>query len=206
MTPVDAPVVPRHLRELAELTGDDDGAQRVAWTERWVTARDWLRGQLAEIPGVEVHTDPAGNIWATLPGESERSVVVGGHLDSVPNGGWLDGALNVTAALEVLRAVAGGPRPALTLRLVDWADEEGARFGRSLVGSSACAGTLDPDVAARPDATATASRCPTRSPPRASTSTACSRPAPSCATSRPTWSCTSSRGRCSSASTGRSGW
>ncbi|MEZ0284819.1 MAG: Zn-dependent hydrolase [Thermoleophilia bacterium] len=146
MTPVDAPVVPRHLRELAELTGDDDGAQRVAWTERWVTARDWLRGQLAGIPGVEVHTDPAGNIWATLPGESDRSVVVGGHLDSVPNGGWLDGALNVTAALEVLRAVAGGPRPALTLRLVDWADEEGARFGRSLVGSSACAGTLDTDA------------------------------------------------------------
>jgi hydantoinase/carbamoylase family amidase len=146
VTPVDAPVVPRHLRELAELTGDEDGAQRVAWTDPWVTARGWLRGQLAGIPGLEVHTDPAGNIWATLPGESERSVVVGGHLDSVPNGGWLDGALNVTAAVEVLRAVAAGPRPPLTLRLVDWADEEGARFGRSLVGSSACAGSLDPET------------------------------------------------------------
>jgi acetylornithine deacetylase/succinyl-diaminopimelate desuccinylase-like protein len=115
VTPVDAPVVPRHLRELADLTGDEDGAQRVAWTDRWVTARDWLGARLAEIPGVEVHADAAGNIWATLPGERERSVVVGGHLDSVPNGGWLDGALNVTAALEVLRAVAAGPAPALTL-------------------------------------------------------------------------------------------
>ena len=146
MTPLDAPLVPRQLRELAQLTGDEDGAQRVAWTDRWVVAQDWLRARLAEVPGVEVHTDPAGNIWGTLPGESERSVVVGGHLDSVPDGGWLDGALNVLAALEVLRAIAAGPTPPLTVRLVDWADEEGARFGRSLVGSSACAGSLDPDA------------------------------------------------------------
>jgi hydantoinase/carbamoylase family amidase len=66
-------------------------------------------------------------------------VVVGSHLDSVPAGGWLDGALGVFAALEVLRTAG---RPAATLRLVDWADEEG-RFGRSLFGSSAAAGTLD---------------------------------------------------------------
>jgi allantoate deiminase len=138
--------VPRQLGELAELTGDEDGAQRVAWTDRWLMAQDWLRARLAEIPGVEVHTDPAGNIWGRLPGESERSVVLGGHLDSVPDGGWLDGALNVLAALEVLRAIAAGPTPPLSVRLVDWADEEGARFGRSLVGSSACAGSLDPET------------------------------------------------------------
>jgi N-carbamoyl-L-amino-acid hydrolase len=145
VTLLDERRVPRQLRELAELTGDEDGAQRVAWTDRWVAARDWLRAELAQIPAVEVHTDPAGNIWATLPGTSRRSVVLGGHLDSVPDGGWLDGALNVLAALEVLRALAAGPTPPLTLRLVDWADEEGARFGRSLVGSSACAGSLDPE-------------------------------------------------------------
>jgi allantoate deiminase len=146
MTPVDAQLVPRRLRELAQLTGDEGGAQRVAWTDRWVVAQDWLRARLAEIPGVEVHTDQAGNIWGTLPGDSERSVVIGGHLDSVPDGGWLDGALNVVAALAVLRAIADGPTPPLTVRLVDWADEEGARFGRSLVGSSACAGSLDPEL------------------------------------------------------------
>ena len=65
----------------------------MAWSDTHTRARDWLRERLAEIPGVEVHTDPAGNIWAALPGESERSVVVGGHIDSVPDGGWLDGAL-----------------------------------------------------------------------------------------------------------------
>ena len=132
------------LKRLRELTGDEDGAQRVAWTDTWIQARDWLRSELDQIPGVEVHWDAAGNTWATLRGDSERSVVLGGHLDSVPNGGWLDGALNVVAALETLRALADEPRP-LTLRLVDWADEEGARFGRSLLGSSACAGSLDPD-------------------------------------------------------------
>ena len=132
------------LRELARLTGDDDGAQRVAWTDTWMTANDWFREELAGIDGVTVDSDEAGNIWATAPGDSERSVIIGGHLDSVPNGGWLDGVLDVVAGLEVLRALAPEPR-GLTLKLVSWADEEGARFGRSLFGSSACAGTLEPD-------------------------------------------------------------
>ena len=130
------------LQELRRLTGDEDGAQRVAWTDTWIAAREWLRSELDGIEGVSVETDEAGNTWATAPGESERFVIVGGHLDSVPDGGWLDGALNVLAGLEVLRALAPEPRP-LTLKLVDWADEEGARFGRSLLGSSACAGSLD---------------------------------------------------------------
>jgi N-carbamoyl-L-amino-acid hydrolase len=132
------------LQELASLTGDDDGAQRVAWTDTWAKANDWFREELAGIDGVTVDSDEAGNIWATAPGDSERFVIIGGHLDSVPNGGWLDGALNVVAGLEVLRALAPEPR-GLTLKLVSWADEEGARFGRSLLGSSACAGTLEPD-------------------------------------------------------------
>ena len=142
---VDTERAVRGLRELAALTSDERGAQRVAWTDTWVAARDWLRGELDGIGGVTVETDPAGNTWATLPGDDERFVIVGSHLDSVPDGGWLDGALGVIAALEVLRALAAAPRP-LTLKLVDWADEEGARFGRSLLGSSACAGTLDPDA------------------------------------------------------------
>jgi allantoate deiminase len=144
MAAVDAPRAVAELRELARLTGDGDGAQRVAWTDTWVKAKDWFRGELGGVDGVTVDADEAGNLWATLPGDDERFVIVGGHLDSVPDGGWLDGALNVVAGLEVLRALADEPRP-LTVKLVSWADEEGARFGRSLLGSSATAGSLEPD-------------------------------------------------------------
>jgi beta-ureidopropionase / N-carbamoyl-L-amino-acid hydrolase len=130
------------LKELRSLTADDNGAQRVAWTDTWLRARDWYGKKLAELP-VEHHYDAAGNNWATLKGESEKCLLIGGHLDSVPNGGWLDGCLDVLAGLEVLRRFASefNGRPPVTIRLVDWADEEGARFGRSLLGSSAFAGT-----------------------------------------------------------------
>ncbi len=142
---VDARRAVEELKELANLTGGPEGARRVAWTDEWTRARDWLRAKLGEIEGItEVETDEAGNIWATAPGDSERSVILGGHIDSVPNGGWLDGALNVVGALEVMRALAPQRRP-VTLRLVDWADEEGARFGRSLFGSGSAAGALKPD-------------------------------------------------------------
>ena len=141
---VDARRAVEELKELAALTGGPGGARRVCWTDEWAKARGWLREKLSEIEGVEVETDEAGNLWATAPGDSESAVLLGGHLDSVPNGGWLDGALNTVAALEVLRVLAPQSRP-VTLRLVDWADEEGARFGRSLFGSGAAAGTLKPD-------------------------------------------------------------
>ncbi len=129
------------LRELRALTGDEDGAQRVAWTETWRAARAWLAASLAELP-LEHDRDVAGNDWYTLGGRSERTVLIGGHLDSVPNGGWLDGCLNVVAGAEVLRRIADEGTPPVTVRLVDWADEEGARFGRSLFGSSAAAGSM----------------------------------------------------------------
>jgi N-carbamoyl-L-amino-acid hydrolase len=129
------------LEELRGLTGDENGAQRVAWTETWETARGWLRTTLAGTGAAET-IDAAGNQWFTLRGDSERALVLGGHLDSVPNGGWLDGSLNVVAGAEVLRRIAEQGRPPLTVRLVSWADEEGARFGRSLFGSSAAAGSM----------------------------------------------------------------
>jgi len=132
------------LKELRALTSDANGAQRVAFTPTWLAARAWLRKKLEALP-VEIHNDAAGNTWATLRGESERSLLMGGHMDSVPNGGWLDGCLNVLAGLEILRRINAqyqGKSP-ITVRLVDWADEEGARFGKSLFGSSACSGSLD---------------------------------------------------------------
>jgi len=127
------------LRELQELTGNADGAQRVAWTDTWVAAQDWMAGKL---DGIAMEFDEARNQWWTLPGESERTLIIGGHLDSVPNGGWLDGALNVVAGSEVLRRIAEEGTPPVSVRLVSWADEEGARFGRSLFGSSAAAGSM----------------------------------------------------------------
>ena len=132
------------LRELAARTSTADGAQRLAWGPVWREARDWFRGRIAEL-GLGVDTDSAGNNWVALPGASTKTVIVGSHLDSVPNGGWLDGCLGVMAALEALRMHAAA-KPPVTLKLVDWADEEGARFGRSLLGSSAAAGSLDIDT------------------------------------------------------------
>jgi N-carbamoyl-L-amino-acid hydrolase len=139
---LDAKRAVAELKELRALTGDANGAQRVAWTDVWLQAREWFARKLTGI-AVEHHYDAAGNNWVTLSGESERALLIGGHLDSVPNAGWLDGALNVIAGLEILRRIHAqyGGRPPVTVRLVDWADEEGARFGRSLLGSSAFAGT-----------------------------------------------------------------
>jgi N-carbamoyl-L-amino-acid hydrolase len=129
------------LEELRSLTGNADGAQRVAWTTVWGQSRAWLAESLADLP-LEVERDAAGNDWYTLHGDSERAVLLGGHMDSVPNGGWLDGCLNILAAAEVLRRIAEEGTPPVTVRLVDWADEEGARFGRSLFGSSAAGGSI----------------------------------------------------------------
>src|SRR6201985_2905420 len=140
------PVDPRRtlsdLEQLRALTADDHGAQRIAWSETWLKARAWFQSKLAELP-VEHHLDAAGNSWTTLRGDSDRALILGSHLDSVPKGGWLDGCLGVLTSFEVLRSLAEDyhGKPPVTIRLVDWADEEGARFGRSLFGSSAFAGT-----------------------------------------------------------------
>jgi beta-ureidopropionase / N-carbamoyl-L-amino-acid hydrolase len=140
--PVDPHRTISDLEQLRSLTANDHGAQRIAWTPTWLKARAWFQNKLAELP-VEHHLDAAGNSWTTLRGESDRTLILGSHLDSVPNGGWLDGALGVLASFEVLRSLAEDfhGKPPITIRLVDWADEEGARFGRSLFGSSAFAGT-----------------------------------------------------------------
>jgi allantoate deiminase len=141
---VDAGRVLADLRQLDRLTGGPDGARRVAWGEEWRAARAFMADLLAEI-GLEPDRDEAGNVWAHLPGDAEPALALGSHLDSVPGGGWLDGALGVMAALGVIRAWSeAGENPPRSLALVDFADEEGARFGRSLLGSSAFSGSLDP--------------------------------------------------------------
>ena len=140
--PVDAQAAVDLLKELRTLTADEHGAQRLAWSPVWLQARKWFESKLRELP-VEHHYDAAGNSWSTLAGSAEAALILGSHLDSVPNGGWLDGCLGVIAGYTVLRRIAEEykGKPPVTVRLVDWADEEGARFGRSLFGSSAFAGT-----------------------------------------------------------------
>jgi N-carbamoyl-L-amino-acid hydrolase len=140
--PLDAQAAIDELKELRGLTADENGAQRLAWSPMWLKARSWFQSKLCGLT-VEHHYDAAGNSWTTLPGDSKSALILGSHLDSVPNGGWLDGCLGVIAGLAVMRRIAEEyrGRPPVTVRLVDWADEEGARFGRSLFGSSAFAGT-----------------------------------------------------------------
>ncbi len=133
------------LNELRTLTSDDHGgAQRVAWGPVWRKARTWFEDKLKRELDLPCQRDGAANLWATLGGAStRRSLVMGSHLDSVPSGGWLDGCLGVVAGIEVLRRLKARGTPPVSVHLVDWADEEGARFGRSLTGSAASAGALD---------------------------------------------------------------
>ena len=145
--PLDPKRTVTELKELRALTSDENGAQRVAFTPTWAKARKWLREKVEKIDRVEIHNDAAGNLWTTLPGKSEKALLIGGHIDSVPNGGWLDGCLDTLAGVEILRRINSqySGEPPVTVRLVDWADEEGARFGKSLFGSSACSGKIDMD-------------------------------------------------------------
>ena len=66
------------LKELRALTGDENGAQRVAWTDTWLKARGWFQAKIKSLP-VQHHYDAAGNSWTTLPGESEKALLIGGH-------------------------------------------------------------------------------------------------------------------------------
>src|ERR1051325_9469280 len=128
--PLDPGRTVAELRELRELTGDENGAQRVAWTDTWERAREWLRGR-GEGTGAAEEIDAAGNQWFTLRGGSERALLIGGHIDSVPNGGWRGGCLNLAARARPPGGPAadhGGGRPAADRQ----ARQLGRRGGRAL--------------------------------------------------------------------------
>jgi len=137
---IDADTVIARLREADARSG----GRRLAWTETWANERARLDAIAEDASdAVMVERDAFANAWYVLPGETDETVLVGSHSDSVPDGGWLDGMLGVHAGLGVLAAVAAGGRtPKRTLAVVDWADEEGTRFGRSLLGSAAATGAL----------------------------------------------------------------
>lgn len=137
------PVDPaRFLADLHTLRGfgrDGPGVRRRAFTDADLAARDWLAGRMADA-GLTPQFDPVGNLFGLAPG---RSLLLGSHSDTQPEGGWLDGALGVISALEVARASreSGGP----TISVVSFQDEEG-RFG-ALTGSSVWSGKLPLETA-----------------------------------------------------------
>ena len=131
------------LNELAAI-GDtgDGGVSRPALTSADIEARQWYKGKIAEA-GLDYKIDGAGNQSAILYSEppSEKHVLAGSHLDSVPNGGRYDGALGLMVAFESLRTLQdAGIAPPFTLEAVNFTDEEGAIMG--LMGSRAIAGQL----------------------------------------------------------------
>src|SRR5713101_5239132 len=116
------------------------GITRSCWSPPHEEARAWLLGRMTEA-GLETRVDPAGNTFGMLPGEG-AAVLTGSHIDTVPEGGPLDGALGVLAGLECLQTVKEARLPVRRpLAVVAWSDEEG-RYG-SLFGSRAFTGRLD---------------------------------------------------------------
>jgi N-carbamoyl-L-amino-acid hydrolase len=124
-----------------------DGVSRIAYTDADVNARAYVMSLMREA-GLSPRIDPAGNIFGSTsrPSDaggqgSERPILFGSHIDSVPNGGNFDGDLGSLAAIEAVRTLrAAGVRTRHPLEVVVWAEEEGAAYGRSLSGSRAMAG------------------------------------------------------------------
>ena len=130
-------------------SGSTGGYRRYAWTPADATLREWFAAQAAA-RGLDLVTDLAGNQWAWWgdPDASGPGVVVGSHLDSVPDGGAFDGPLGVVSGLLAIDALrASGVRPARPVGVVNFGDEEGARFGIACAGSRMVTGTLPRDRA-----------------------------------------------------------
>ena len=121
----------------------DGGVDRLAWSDADLAGRRWFAKRIQEA-GLEARLDAALNVFGHVPGMSGPFLLTGSHLDSVPNGGRLDGAYGAVAALEVLRTLAESGDPlAGQVEVVGFSDEEGVRFEVGLIGSLALVGDLD---------------------------------------------------------------
>jgi N-carbamoyl-L-amino-acid hydrolase len=127
----------------------EGGVNRPTFSEAHLAARRWFHNQI-EKSGLEFRMDGAGNHSAFLScGTAAPTLLLGSHLDSVPNGGRFDGALGVMAAFEVLRTIKdAGVKPKVNVEAIDFTDEEGTLVG--LLGSAALAGHLHPDLLQTP--------------------------------------------------------
>ena len=120
------------------------GYDRFAWTATDLQLREWFSDQ-ARARGMSVERDRNGNQWAWWGEPGSDAVVTGSHLDSVPGGGAFDGPLGVVSGLLAVDDLrARGVQPRRPLAVVNFADEEGARFGVACIGSQLMTGVLDP--------------------------------------------------------------
>ena len=140
----------RRSAELAWIGGSGTSVSRLGLSADEQRARDLVGGWLAA-KGAQLRRDAAANLYARFSGEGEV-ILVGSHLDSVPEGGRFDGALGVLCAVEAVESLVDAKvklrRP---IEVVAWADEEGARFGVGLFGSTAAFGRLARGVGDRRD-------------------------------------------------------
>jgi N-carbamoyl-L-amino-acid hydrolase len=138
------------LMEMARIGATPKGGvRRLALSDLDRQGRDRLRA-LCEAAGLTVRVDAFGNMFARRAGRdpSRLPVLFGSHLDSQPSGGKFDGALGVMAGLEVMRTLDDlGLVTEAPLELVNWTDEEGSRFGRSLMGSGVWSGAYPAEMA-----------------------------------------------------------
>jgi allantoate deiminase len=131
------------LQEAARIGAEGGGVSRFAWTPELAEANAWLVGRLESL-GLETRIDPAGNVFGCWNEGEGKAVLVGSHLDTVPQGGRYDGALGVLAAVEVVRALKNtGTTLRRPLWVVSFNDEEGCRFQTGMLGSRAFVGDLD---------------------------------------------------------------
>ncbi|MGC9667575.1 allantoate amidohydrolase [Planosporangium sp. 12N6] len=129
------------------------GYRRYAWTASDLQLREWF-AQECRVRGLDLTTDRMGNQWAwwgdpdAAVAAGDPGVVIGSHLDSVPDGGAFDGPLGVVSSLAAVDALrAQGFQPARPIGVVNFLDEEGARFGVACAGSRVITGVLDADRA-----------------------------------------------------------
>jgi len=144
MSDINAQRLLSDLRTLSAIGSQaDGGVDRVAWSEADLAARRWFAERIREA-GLEPRVDAALNVFGHMPESAGPRLLTGSHLDSVPNGGRLDGAYGAVAGLEVLRTMVESGEPlAARVEVVGFADEEGVRFAIGLIGSLALTGELD---------------------------------------------------------------
>jgi len=141
------------LEKLSEFGRNPEGGViRLGFSETDLAAREYVAGLMKQA-GLQVHVDPAGNIFGLRAGSEKLPILLfGSHIDSVFHGGNFDGDVGSMGAIEVIRALNdGSAKTRHPLEVVIWANEEGNHFGLGTLGSGVAAGVLGPEILERKD-------------------------------------------------------